>query len=431
MADAPASDDVQLARELLAEWDEGRGASKKRLELRTWGDSTSNGRHFDRFIRTNLGIETSRPSKQTSRIEELEGQIRSLGAQPVGSPAVEWQSSLQQARASCLEALRVWNDPTSSFRTGAFSLLFVTAWNSLTLAYLQREGQEWRKLDDDGAPLIVDGAEQSLDTRDLIGRALGHDEQRGTRENLAFWIDLRNAIAHRHLPALDVSVIPWAQAGLLNTETTLVDVFGAEYALSERLSVPLQISGFRDPGVLSSLKMMQSSLPLDVQAVLARADSAPEELLTDPTYMMRVTFVPYVPNSGNSPDAVARFFRPGEVPDELQDMLDQFVVLNKPAMRLNLKASDVVAAVQSRTGHKLNWNSHADLARVQGVRPERDEPDCTLNPKYAEYVGSFKSYLYSQAWVELLVERLSAPDGIAGLTGPRTSADGADNTPTG
>ena len=137
---APSELEVMLANELFKRWDNGNGVSKSQLERETWGDGSSHGKRFDRFIQETLGMETSRQSRQTDRIADLETQVVSLGAHPVGAKEVEWQAQLQQARASCLDALRIWNDPTSAFRTGAFSLLFVTAWNSLALASLQRTG---------------------------------------------------------------------------------------------------------------------------------------------------------------------------------------------------------------------------------------------------------------------------------------------------
>ncbi len=417
MPQPPSDADIELARELLALWDNGDGISKSQLERETWDDGSSHGRRFDRFIRSTLGVETSRRSRQTDRIAELETQILSLGALPAGAIEVDWQVQLQQARASCLEALRIWNDPTAAFRTGAFSLLFVTAWNSLALAFLQREGREWRRLNPPGEPALVDGAEQSLDTLELINRAFAGADYRGIRENLARWVEIRNAVAHRHLPALDAVVIPLAQAGLLKTEAVLVDVFGAEYALSDKLSVPLQLSGFRDPDVLASRKKLQASLPLDVQAILARAYDAPADLLADPTYMMRVAFIPAVPASGRSPDVVAYFVRPGEVPSELEETLERYVVLPKPTGRPNFSATEVISEVQRRTGYKFHANLHAQVSRNMGVRPSRDEPEGTLDIKYAEYITSFKRYLYSQAWIDLLAERLSTPEGFAELTG--------------
>src|SRR5680860_62076 len=180
---------------LYAEWDGGRGVSKSELERRTWGDGSSHGRRFDRFVRQHLGVSTSKTSKQTGRIEDLERQVRSLGFHPAGTEPTNAEIQLQHSRSACLSALRVWNDPdASSFRTGAFSLLFVTAWNSLALAVLQRDVVEWRKIRR-GQPVLRDGVEESLNTEELIALAFGGNANRGTRENIRFWLDIRNGVA--------------------------------------------------------------------------------------------------------------------------------------------------------------------------------------------------------------------------------------------
>lgn len=88
-------DDVELAEWLLAEWDEGRG--KSQLERLVWNDSASYGRRFDRLIRQVLGIETTRPSKQSDRIADLENQVRSLGGRPRGGRT----DALGRATSAC------------------------------------------------------------------------------------------------------------------------------------------------------------------------------------------------------------------------------------------------------------------------------------------------------------------------------------------
>lgn len=219
----------------------------------------------------------------------------------------------------------------------------------------------------------------------------------------------------RHLPALDAIVIPYAQAGLLNFEEQLGSEFGAEYLLGESLSVPLQLAGFRDPGVLASLRRLQASLPLDVQGFLADAASASPELLSDPSYILRVAFVPAVPASGRSPDAIAYFVRPDEVPDELAEALERYVLLPKVARpaRPNLGAKQVVAQVQSRIPFRFTVNMHATATRRLKVRPEAKAADQgTTDPRFCEYVPAVKLHLYNQAWVDRLVEQLSTPEGF-------------------
>lgn len=421
--------EIEIAERLLAAWDQGRGSSKSQLEIETWGDATAHGRHFDRFIRSTLGVSTTRPSKQTTRIARLEEQIRGLGGLPSGTDPSLTEIQTQHARASCLEAIRVWNDPVTRFRTGAFSLLFVSAWNSLAIALLARDEIEWRKTNTAGNPKKDDReVEYARNTLELVGDAFADDQQRGLRANIAFWVEIRNAVAHRYMPVLDGPVIPHAQAGLLNFEEALVAEFGSEFAIADSLTVPLQLSGFRDPGVLSSRKKMQSQLPLDVQALLSRAESQDPELLSDRTFQMRVAFVPVVPASGRSPDAISYFVKPGEVPTELAEMLDRYVVLPKFAMsgRPNLSATAVITEVQRRTGHKFNSVLHLEAARQLGARPPRGENETTVELRFAEYITSFKRYLYSQAWIDELVDKLQAPEDFEQITGkqPRQIQDG-------
>lgn len=415
----PSDADVELANELLASWNNGDGTSKSELERIHWDDGSSHGRRFDRFIRQTLGVPTTRRSKQTDRIADLEAQVRGLGSSPVGGDIPPWEVQLLHARDACLSGLSVWNDPSARFRTGTFSLLFVTAWNSLAIAILQKGLVEWRKLDETGDPCLSDGVEQSEDTMTLVGAAFQGEAYNGLRENIRVWVDLRNSVAHRHLPALDVSVIPHAQAGLLNFEEAVAKEFGDEFGLAESLSVPLQLSGFRDPGVLKSAKKLQLGLPLNVQAILSRAEESTPDLLADPTFALRVAFIPTVPASGRNPDAVAYFVKPGEVPDELVGVVDQYVVLPKVGMaaRPNFAAAQVIAEVVRRTGFRFHSQHHAEAARRLNVRPPAGEDDRTIDLQYAEYITSFKRYLYSQPWIDLLVSKCSTPDGFLEATG--------------
>ena len=399
-----------LARKLYAEWDEGRGTSKSELERRYWGDGSSHGRRFDRFIRDHLGIQTAKRSKQTNRIEELERQVRSLGHHPVGIGPTTEETHLLQSRDACLLALRIWNDPTYSFRTGAFSLLFVTAWNNLALAMAMRKKIEWRELDKTGAPILIDGMEKPRSTDDLINSVLSSEQYKGLKENIKFWINLRNRVAHRYLPELDIQVIPQAQAGLLNFETTISNQFGKEHGLAEKLSVPLHLSGFRDPDTYKNFRQSQARLPLDIQSFLSGAEHSPE-LLTDDTYALRVSFIPFVPASGTSPDAIAHFIKPGEVPTELTEALTDYIVISKISRdpRPDLRPSDVVNKVQKRIPFRFNTTDHAKITRYLKIRPEKGEPDRSLDEDFCEH--SPYGYLYNQKWVDRVVKEISSAEG--------------------
>jgi hypothetical protein len=212
---------------------------------------------------------------------------------------------------------------------------------------------------------------------------------------------LRIAPAHRHLPALDVAVFPLAQAGLLNLENSIAREFGEQFALAELLAVPLQLTGFRNPSVLASRRALFAALPLDVQAVLARADTV-DGLVQDETYMLRVAFIPVVPGSGRNRDSVAYLVRPGEVPEGLEEALKEYVVLPKAVRtaRPNLGAKQVVAAVQAKIPWRFTTAMHATATRGLKVRPLADGPDpAATDPQFCEYVPAAKLHRYNEAWV--------------------------------
>ena len=412
----PSAEDIGLAQRLYEEWQAGK--PKSRIERETWNDGRSHGRRFDRFISRTLGLPTVTRSKLSDRVSDLEGQVRSLGHVPVGALEERWERPLIHARQSCLSALRVWNDPTASFRTEAFALLLVTAWNALCIAILQKHSEEWRKTDESGVPIQIDGVDQALDTGQLVAKVFPEEEHLGIRQNLRTWIDLRNSVAHRHLPTLDYVVIPNAQAALLNFENTIVREFGPSFAIAERLSVPLQLSGFREPGVLASRKKLQASLPLDVQLLLAQPELDHPSLGSDETFLLRVAFIPVVPASMTSPDAIAYFARPGEVPDAITESIGQYLVLPKGyTARPSILPTEVVKVVQERTGYRFNTNLHAEAARRFGARPRRGEPDATIDIRLAEWISAHKRHLYTQAWIDLLANKLSTPEGFLEATG--------------
>lgn len=413
-------EDVELARALLAEWNEGRGTSKSEIERREWGDGGAHGRRFDRFIRQALGVLTTQPSKQTGRIATLEAQLRRHGVTPAGEELADWEASVRHCCHAAMAALRAWNDPTASFRTESFALQFVAAWNGLAIAILQHTRIEWRDLDSNGAPVTFDGREKAKDTPELVSLAWPGTRHDPLRRNVAFWVGLRNHVAHRHLPTLDAAVIPQAQAGLLNLEGALVDAFGEDYTLGDSLSVPLQLSGFRNPELLASLKQLQGSLPLDVQQYLSQQARVNQAVADDPSYMLRVTFVPVVPSSGRNPDAVAYFVRPGEVTEDLGLALKDYVIMEKivHGPRPTMIATQVVEAVRDRIPFRFTVSMHTEASRRLGARPKSSQGDQTAtDARYCEYVTSVKRHLYNQAWVNRLASELSTADGFRAATG--------------
>jgi hypothetical protein len=416
-AEQDAEEHRRLAEEMHARW--LCGDSKSQLEIAYWNDGTSHGKRFTSYIRRWLGVETEHRSEQTERIRRLEALLRVHGIPPTdaGDLAEEYRL-VAKARESALAAVRIYNDPAAGFRTETFIVLMVIAWNSLFQAILERDRVDYHLRRPDGTQVLIDGRPKVLDTRELALRALSEEDRqaRGIRANVDFFLGLRHQIAHRYLPALDLEVAAEAQAMLLNFETVLVAEFGEEATLGDRLTVPLQLSGFRSQSALSSLRAAQAQLPIDVQTYLrGHREEVDEDVLRSSEYALPIFFVPVAANRERSADAVVRFIRPGELTPEIEEALQQLTVVAKPkrvpvASGDLLRPSEVVNLVKERLPFRFTSDTHQRAWKFYAVRPATNsaEPEAT-DDRYCCWDRLLRGYGYSRAWVDKLVDELSDP----------------------
>lgn len=422
-ANLAAEEHVPIAAEMYGRW--GRGESKSSLEAEYWGSSSAHGKKFTAYVKKWLDFDTETKSPQSkqisllrARVEELESQLRD----PERQSAADRDSAgerpiLANARESALAALRIYNDPVAGYRTEAFILLMVTAWNSLLQAILERAGVDYYERDSNGGQVLIDGQPKVLGTPQLIGKALADDENRAVRENLGFFMKLRNQVAHRHLPELDTEICGEAQALLLNFEERLLAEFGEQATLGDQLTVPLQLSGFRSDGPLSSLRRAQARLPVDVSEFLsAHRANIDDDVLASPDYCLQIFFIPVAANRERSADAVVRFVRPEEVTPELASGLQSLSVVPKPritpvASADLLRVGEVVDFVAERLPWRFTQHAHTKCWKHFGVRPPARSPDQTAtDDRYCRWDRLFRGYGYTSAWAKKLLRHLSDSD---------------------
>ncbi len=412
-SDKQESEHRRIATEMHDRWKAGE--AKSRLEIEYWKDLTSHGKAFTSYVRRWLGVETEKKSSQSMRVGELEDRLRVHGISPsdAGDLAEEYRL-LAKARESALAAVRVYNDPTAGFRTEIFILVMIVAWNSLMQAMLERDHIDYYERDEDGNQVLIDGQPKMLGTRQLLDCALSGRDKRALRENLDFFIGLRNRIAHRYLPALDLVITGQVQALLLNFERVLVEEFGEVSALGNQLCVPLQLSAFRSNETSDALRAAQSRLPTDVNDYLTQHRSRQDdEVLDSPEYCLQIFFVPVAANREGSADSVVRFVPLGGVTPELEAELAKTTVVAKrrvtPVASHDLfKPSEVVNLVVERLPHRFTLYTHTQCWRYFKVRPASGagEPEAT-DDRYCRWDRLMNGYGYTQAWIEKLVKELS------------------------
>ena len=239
-------------------------------------------------------------------------------------------------------------------------------------------------------------------------------DKRALRENLDFFIDLRNQIPHRYLPALDLVITGEVQALLLNFERVLVEEFGEVSALGNQLCVPLQLSAFRSNETSDALRAAQSRLPTDVNDYLTQHRSRQDdEVLDSPEYCLQIFFAPVTANREGSASSVVRFVPLGGVTPELEAELAKTTVVAKrrvtPVASHDLvKPSEVVNLVVERLPHRFTQYTHTRCWQYFKVRPAKGagEPEAT-DDRYCRWDRLMNGYGYTQAWIEKLVKELS------------------------
>jgi hypothetical protein len=431
MADGSRSEDLSedehraFAAEMYARWEAGE--SKSPLEVEYWGNATSHGKAFTSYVRKWLGRETERKSSQTEEIDRLRSLLRANGISPTeaGDLAEEFRL-LAKARESALAAVRIYNDPLAGFRTETFIVLMIIGWNSLVQAILEEKGVDYFVRNEEGRQVLVDGRPKVKETWELVNMAFDRGEHEALRANIDFFLRLRHLIAHRYVPALDLQVASEAQAMLLNFENQLIERFGEQAALGDRLSVPLQLAVFRDKSTLKSLKHAQAALPTDIQAFLSQhRNEVPDAVLRSPEYALQIFFVPVSANRQRSADATVQFLRPEDVSTEIEQMLQKLTVVTKPrrvavASDDLLRPKEVVRLVAERLPYRFTMDTHLRSWRHFGVRPAStsSEPEST-DERYCRWDRLMQGYGYTRGWVEKLVSDLSDADTYDAVVGIR------------
>lgn len=163
---------------------------------------------------------------------------------------------------------------------------------------------------------------------------------------------------------------------------------------------------------------MLAALPIDVQALLGRVENESPDLLSDSIFRLRIAFVPAAIASGNAADAVAHFVKPGEVPPQLEEALNQVVVISKTLVdKCRHGGRAATKAIAAAIPFRLTEADHKRVGQALQVRSAEGKPERTLKPEYAKYVEAAKIYTYSDGWIDLVVEELSDADRYEALVG--------------
>lgn len=310
---------------------------------------------------------------------------------------------LDKAIDSATQAISTYNDPRSSFRTGNFTVLMSIAWTSLLHAYFEKTKVNYFYKEANGRYTRIDGDKKAWDLAKSASEIFASEDP--IRRNLELFVKLRNKIEHRNMPALDRELVGESQALVLNFEDWMVEKFGEQYVLIDTLFVPIQLT-----------RSVKRSLPTskDEESVIRFVKDyrglLEANVENSQQYSFKAYLVPKIGNHRSSSDMAIEFVKYDPTNPEEMAKYDKAIVAIKEkhipvANQDHLKPSMVLEKLKE-AGHEKNMNWHTDMWKKYKVRPTNSATDKTAcKTEYCIYDKPHRDYLYSQAWVNLLIEK--------------------------
>ncbi len=260
---------------------------------------------------------------------------------------------------------------------------------------------------------LIDGDPKAWALSDCLRKHFG-DGTPPARRNLDFIIGLRNKIEHRYVPAVDAKVAGECQALLLNFDRLLSSEFGDYYSISDSLSVPLQTSTLRSTSRAIAMRELQAGHYDEVmEYVESFRSELPDAVYSDPSYSFRVYLIPKVGNHESSSDLAFEFVKydPGK-PDDMKALEHQVTLIRDRQVPVanagKYKPSSVAEKVAEKLGREFSVNHHTRAWKHYKVRESGIDPEhCQV--KFCQFDNVHQDYIYTDSWIDFLVDELSDP----------------------
>lgn len=331
----------------------------------------------------------------------------------------EVKACLTKARESALLAVDIYNRPSTSFRAGGYIVLMAVAWTALFHAIFLKDKIKpfytHPRLGRNVRYVKIDGDKKRWELAECIRHFYG-GKTSAAKENLEFFIGLRNKIEHRDMPQLDDQIFGECQALLLNFEALILKEFGHRHSLNESLAISLQFSTITPEGKAKAIRHLQTKSYQSVIKYVERfRSSLSSDIQQSMEFSYRVFLLPKTGNHIKSSEIAVEFIDVNKVSDESRQQLERAVTLVKTRQSVvahagQMRPSDVASNVQTRLKFKFSTNDHARCWKHFRIRPpkESSEPE-KCDARYCQYDVPHRDYIYTKKWENLLVSTLSDP----------------------
>ncbi|KTC89481.1 DUF3644 domain-containing protein [Fluoribacter dumoffii] len=312
---------------------------------------------------------------------------------------------IKKAKEFALLGVAVYNNPFTEVKTYGFIVNIVIAFTSLFHAIFHKNSIDFYYKDEQGNYLQIDGEYKAWE----LSTCCDQYWERTTPEkaNLKFLIGLRNKIEHRNLPHIDLMVAGYCQAALSNFETLMVEEFGEHHALLTNLAIAMQLTRVATKQQEIALKIFQKDNYQVIKQFMEtfNNDLCNDEILDSQKYRIRAFLIPKIGNHQNSSDLAIEFVNAKNLnADELANYNHAIALIKGVESPFKLRPKKVVDQVKEQIP-EFNMSQHTRCWKQFKARPTKINPK--FKGKYAAYIEGFDGYLYSQEWVNFLINELT------------------------
>ncbi|MQC25336.1 MAG: DUF3644 domain-containing protein [Chloroflexi bacterium] len=328
----------------------------------------------------------------------------------------KYRLMVEASKAEMLLAVDLWNGRGAS-GPAAFVVHAQIAWRLLCHAKFEQDGTDyWYRRN--GRRFRVNGDFRAWELSRSLRELYPDDDP--LRRNIEFFIGIRDMVEHRLARDVATVISGKVQALILNYEGALRGWF--DDSLADDLRFPIFLSTLSDDAG-EAVAHVWARLPNHLTSYINGYDeSLDREVASDQRYEFRVYLIPQV-GPRRSP-VWMEFLRSDDLTDEQREELARVVTVIRdrqvPVRNLGqLRASDVATSVETMLGARFRATPHHVRAwRHFRVRPDAnaDRPELT-DERYCVYDEAHRDYLYTNAWVQKLVNELADPRRFEEVTG--------------
>jgi hypothetical protein len=321
------------------------------------------------------------------------------------APRPQWHHTMQEARRQACLAIDFYNRPGDRRSYLDFVVHMHLAWQNLLHADRMRRKEPIFYREKNGR--YEKNPDRTRKTWDL-SQCVKHEytDADPIRQNIRFFIGLRNKIEHRFQDAFMATTGPHAHAYVINFEAELVRRFGKRHSLADELRFPVFVQALTPEGVEAHNKA-RKKLPQAARTYITKFEANLDPAVAgSEKFVYRVQLTP-VKGPKTDADMAVKFVSQNDLTEaEVAELKAEgkagtvFVTEKQREVGLLDKMLPKAAAkaVEDQIPFVFSTNHFSRTWKTLGVRPDRNgkHPEKT-QAHYCVYVEPLGQHVYTPA----------------------------------